>query len=80
MQRYSLFYLETALHISLKQQVEVTVWQVPDAVDTVVCAPDDGWWYHPKHVEQFPDKINCIIFHLVGHILEYSYDAGTHER
>jgi hypothetical protein len=25
-----------------------------DAVDTVVCAPDDGWQYHPKHVEQFP--------------------------
>jgi hypothetical protein len=24
-------------------------------VDTVVCAPDDGWKYHPKHVEQFPD-------------------------
>ena len=23
--------------------------------DTVVCAPDDGWRYHPKHVEQFPD-------------------------
>jgi hypothetical protein len=22
---------------------------------TVVCAPDDGWKYHPKHVEQFPD-------------------------
>jgi hypothetical protein len=20
----------------------------------VVCAPDDGWKYHPKHVEQFP--------------------------
>jgi len=20
-----------------------------------VCAPDDGWRYHPKHVEQFPD-------------------------
>ena len=32
------------------------VWQIPHAVDTVVCAPDDGWWYHPKHVEQFPDK------------------------
>jgi len=20
-----------------------------------LCAPDDGWKYHPKHVEQFPD-------------------------
>jgi hypothetical protein len=29
--------------------------QIPDAVDTVVCARDDGWKYHPKHVEQFPD-------------------------
>ena len=28
---------------------------MPDAVDTVVCAPDDGWRYHPKHVEQFPE-------------------------
>ena len=25
------------------------------AVDKVVCAPDDGWRYHPKHVEQLPD-------------------------
>ena len=32
-----------------------TVWQIPGAVDTVVCDPDDGWEYHPKHVEQFPD-------------------------
>jgi len=22
---------------------------------TVVCAPDDGWSYHPKHAEQFSD-------------------------
>jgi hypothetical protein len=28
---------------------------IPDAVDTGVCAPDDGWKYHPKHVEQFPE-------------------------
>ena len=33
----------------------VKVWQIPDAVDTVVCAADDGWRYHPKHVERFPD-------------------------
>jgi len=41
------------------------------AVSTVVCAPDDGWRYHPKHVEQFPDKINCVTLHLVRYILEY---------
>ena len=36
----------------------------PDAVDRVICAPDDGWKNHPKHVEQFTDKINCIQLHL----------------
>jgi len=33
-----------------------------------------------KRVEQFPDKINCVTLHLVGYILEYYYDARTHER
>ena len=33
---------------------------VPDAVNTIICAPNDGWRDHPKHVEQFTDKINCI--------------------
>jgi hypothetical protein len=32
------------------------VRQIPDAVDTGVCAPDEGWKYNPKYVEQFPDK------------------------
>ena len=40
------------------------------AVDTVVCAPDNGWMYHPKYVEQFPGKINCVTLHLVGYILK----------
>jgi hypothetical protein len=40
---------------------------------TFVCAPDDGRWYHPKHVEQFPDKINRVTLLLVGYILEYYY-------
>jgi hypothetical protein len=40
MQLYTVYlYLETALNV----------------VDAVVCTPDDGWIYHPKHVEQFPD-------------------------
>jgi hypothetical protein len=64
---HSLFYLETALHVSggsinhhqerkqlylqhlvfvtpllLQRQVAVTVRQIPDAVDTVVCGSDDG--------------------------------------
>ena len=58
----------------------ITVLQIPDAVDTVVSAPDDVWRYHPKHVEQPPDKINCVTLHLVGYTLQYYYDARTHER
>jgi len=71
--------VETGLSV-LWVAYAITVWQIPDAVDRVLCAPDDGWWYHPKHVEQFLDKINCVTLHLVGYILEYYYDARTHER
>jgi hypothetical protein len=31
---------------------------VPDAVITVICAPDGGWSYHPKHVEL--DTLHCL--------------------
>jgi len=31
------------------------VLPVSDAVITVICAPDDGWSYHQKHVEQFTE-------------------------
>jgi hypothetical protein len=84
--------LETALHVSggisthhqeriqLYLEHLVFVGQIPDAVDTVVCAPDNEWMYHPKHKEQFPDKVNCVTLHLVGYILEYFYYARTHER
>jgi hypothetical protein len=44
---------------------------MPDAVDTAVCAPDDGWWYQSKHAEQFADKINCVTLQLVGCVLKY---------
>jgi hypothetical protein len=40
---------------------------VTNTVNTVVCAPDEGWKYHPKYVEQFPDKINSVTLHLVGY-------------
>jgi hypothetical protein len=63
-------YLETAVHVSggtsthhqeriqlyLQHLVFSTPLLLPAAiVDTVVFALDDGWRYHPKHVEQFPD-------------------------
>ena len=45
---------------------------MPDAVDIVVCAPHDGWRYHPKHVEQFPE-INkmCNVASCWIYISEY---------
>jgi hypothetical protein len=37
---------------------------MPDAVDTMIWAPDDGWRYHPKHVEQFTDIcVNKLYIH-----------------
>jgi hypothetical protein len=33
-----------------------------------------------KLLYMFPNKINCVTLHLVGYILEYSYDARTHEH
>ena len=68
MQLYTVYlYLETALHVSggiftrhqerihlyLQHLVFVRPLLLPAAID--VCAPDGGWRYHPKHVEQFPD-------------------------
>jgi hypothetical protein len=53
------------IHFISNLTLFITVLQIPDAVDTVVCAPDGGWRYHPKHVEQFPDKINCVTLHLL---------------
>jgi hypothetical protein len=46
---------------------------ISDAVDTVVCAPDDRWKYHPKSIEQFPDinklckVVSCWIY-ILGYI------------
>jgi hypothetical protein len=62
-----------------KGQIAVTVWQIPDAVDTVVCSPDDGWKYHPKHVEQFPDinkmcnVASCWIYTYIEIYLRCTY-------
>jgi hypothetical protein len=50
---------------------------IPDAVDTVVCAPDDEWKYHAKYVEEFPDinklcnVASCWIYQCTGILLGY---------
>jgi hypothetical protein len=42
---------------------------------------DDGWKYHPKHVQQFPDISKlCNVASCWIYILECSYDARTHEH
>jgi hypothetical protein len=38
------------------RQIKITVWQLLDAVDIFVCAPDYGWWYHPKDQSSFQLK------------------------
>ena len=69
MQQYTVYlYPQIALHVSggisthyqelislYLQYVAVTVLLMPATVATVIWAPDDGWRYHPKHVEQFAD-------------------------
>ena len=90
MKRYTVYlYLETALHVSggtstyhqeriklyLQHLVFVTPLLLSAPVDTVVCAPDDGWKHNPKHVEQFPDinklcnVASCWIYEYNGILL-----------
>ena len=106
---HSLFYLETALHVSgvttthhqerkqlyLQHLVFVTPLLLLAAItagssngltNTRCCRYSclRSWWWvvvTPETCrEQFPGKINCVTLHLVGYILEYSYDARTRER
>ena len=46
------------MHRPMSVKKQMIMWT--HVVNTVVCTPDDGWRYHPKHVEQFSDKINCV--------------------
>jgi hypothetical protein len=67
-----IMFLHLYIHFIGNLTLSITVWQIPDAVDTVVCAPDDGWRYHPKHVQPFPNinklcKIaSCWIYSYIG--------------
>jgi hypothetical protein len=83
--------LEPVSTLPRYRQIAVTVWQIPDAVDTVVWAPDDGWKYHPKHVQQFPDinklcsVASCWIYigillgaHYILHISRIRVKSNTY--
>jgi len=49
---------------------------------TGICAPDDVWSYHPKHVARavYRNIIHCIQSHLVGQLLTLIHDARSHEH
>ena len=73
MQRYTVYlFLETALHvsggISTNHQEHIQLY----LVETDVCAPDDGWRYHLKHVEQFPEINKQCSIAFVEYISEYT--------
>ena len=82
MQRYTVYFIWKLLYmfrvvpppiIRSANNSIYSIWYLSDRYCYLpLSAPDNGWWYHPKHVEQFPDKINCVTLHLVGYILEYS--------
>ena len=63
-QEHTQLYLQ---HLAQVPDAVDTFICAPDAVDTVVCAPGDGWRYHTKHVEQFPEinklcNVSCWIY------------------
>jgi hypothetical protein len=41
---------------------------------------DDGWKYHPKHVEQVSDINKLCNVASCSIYIEYTYDARTHKR
>jgi hypothetical protein len=71
MQFYAVYlYLGTALHFSggtsthhqesIQLYLQHLVFFTPLLLSAAgICAPDDGWNYHPKPVEHFPD-INIV--------------------
>jgi len=56
------------------------IWPVSQAALTVLCTPDDGCGWHPKHVEWTCKIIDCFVFHLVGHLLIQTSDARNHKH
>jgi hypothetical protein len=50
---------------------------VPDAVITIICAPDNGGWLTPETCRGVCRNIKS---HLVGQLLTLTHDARTHEH
>jgi len=89
MQRYTVYYIGKLLYmfrvvpppiIGSAYNCVYSIWYLSHHY----CYLPLSWksWnaFQPKHAEQFPDIINCVTLHLIEYILEYSYDALTHER
>jgi len=84
---HNLFYLETVLHVSRcntthhqerKQHlVFVTTLLLPAAI---AAGSKNFVGNNPKHVEQFPDKINCVTLDLVGYILDFFFCGAATQR
>ena len=81
---HNLFHLETALHVSVcttthhQERKQIYLQRLEFATPLLLPAvSDDVWWYDLKHVEPFPDKINCVTLRLVRRILEYQNKASS---
>ena len=44
-----------------REVAALKIWPVPEAVVTVLCTPDDGCGWHPKHVEWTCRIINRLL-------------------
>jgi len=53
---------KTVTTVSGTGHIFCAAWPVPEAVVTVSCTPDDGWGWHPKHVECICRIINRLLF------------------
>jgi hypothetical protein len=61
-----MFRLSTTPKVAWPRWREVAaqkIWPAPEAVVTVLCTPDDGCGWHPKHVEwtcRITDRLLCV--------------------
>ena len=53
--------LATLRLASCREVAAQKIWPVPEAVVTVLCTPDDGCGWHPKHVEWTCRIINRLL-------------------